>query len=601
MRRALAAALLLAGGCITVDFGDGNWRCGSGGACPPGQFCHSDGICYKQAETAGGADAMVPGAPDAMVAGGPDARPLPTDAKVAMPPDGAAPDAPVAQPDAMVEPDATVIVTLQVTITGNGTVTFDPPGESCGAACTRFPAASGLNIHAHPAIGQRTARWGDSCSPSDDLSSCFVLLNADTSASVAFEGGATLHERAITMTGSGTSLSSIAVDPQGAVIVGGTFAGSVDFGDGTVTGVQGRDAFIAKYSSNGALLWKHLLHESDTSGSIYLAAVTTDGTGRVFATGNFTGTVDFGPGPAQSGGGSFVLNLFVAGGDNWVKVIPTLTADRAVADSAGNVYVTGQYAGTTTVDATHTLPQPAGILDTWTGKLKADGSGFVWVVPMGVDGGVGTGGLAFDRTNDVVAESLFSGSVTLGGTKYDAPAQGIGIAIVRYRGGAYFASTVIPDVTKAYVYSAIDKQSNLFLTGTFSGQMKLGSGTFTASSNGDLFIAKLDSAHNPTWIRQYPQPQFTTSFNGITIDQDGNPVAYGTNYPVAMDFGGGLTRVEGWGPIVKLDADGSYRWARGVPELAPLLGAAAPDGTVWLGGIFSDAGVNNPTWVNLSK
>ncbi len=159
----------------------------------------------------------------------------------------------------------------------------------------------------------------------------------------------------------GYSLASgVAVDGAGGVIVGGSYGGSmsVDFdpGVGTATLPAGSGGYVAKLNAaSGGLTWVRGLAGSGTA--VYDLAV--DAAGGIYATGNFTGTVDFDPGAGvtalTSAGGTdaFVLKLDTAGTFAWAGAFGGTGDDsgRGIAvDGAGGVSVVGWYMGTADFD-----------------------------------------------------------------------------------------------------------------------------------------------------------------------------------------------------------------------------------------------------------
>jgi hypothetical protein len=58
VRASFAFVLALVAGCFTPDLGDGSVACGINQLCPTHYFCHSDNLCWKAAEDAGGGDDM---------------------------------------------------------------------------------------------------------------------------------------------------------------------------------------------------------------------------------------------------------------------------------------------------------------------------------------------------------------------------------------------------------------------------------------------------------------------------------------------------------------------------------------------------------------
>jgi hypothetical protein len=94
---------------------------------------------------------------------------------------------------------------------------------------------------------------------------------------------------------------AVATDRAGDIYVAGSFSGTVDFGAGpgaTVLSIPALTSypFIAKYTPTGRLIWVRAMVGSGGGGVLGLAV---DRFGDVVATGQFTGTLDFDPGPSS--------------------------------------------------------------------------------------------------------------------------------------------------------------------------------------------------------------------------------------------------------------------------------------------------------------
>jgi hypothetical protein len=106
----------------------------------------------------------------------------------------------------------------------------------------------------------------------------------------------------------------VAVDGSGNVAITGFFAGGVDFGGGAIL-AQVYDIFVAKYSSAGAYLSAR--RYGDPAGlfeSQYGDAIAMNGSGNVYITGHFVGTLDFGAGKTAT-------SLFAGGSDAYVASV----------------------------------------------------------------------------------------------------------------------------------------------------------------------------------------------------------------------------------------------------------------------------------------
>jgi hypothetical protein len=184
---------------------------------------------------------------------------------------------------------------------------------------------------------------------------------------------------------------SIAVDRAGNVYTTGYFRGTSDFDPGagttnlTSAGIT-NDPFVSKLDSSGALLWAKSFDGSSDDGGYSIAV---DSAGNVYTSGffggTFGGTVDFDPGAGTtnltSAGGYdvFVSKLDSSGALLWAKSFGGSSDDfgySIAVDSAGNVYTTGYFRGTSDFDpgAGTTNLTSAGGYDVFVLKLTSSGN-----------------------------------------------------------------------------------------------------------------------------------------------------------------------------------------------------------------------------------
>ncbi|NUQ65232.1 MAG: SBBP repeat-containing protein [Pirellulales bacterium] len=311
---------------------------------------------------------------------------------------------------------------------------------------------------------------------------------------------------------------SVAIDDLGNLYVLGLFEGSVDFDPGAGTAIRTGNAFVAKYSPQGAFFWAQAFTGSFISD---VGALAIDVNGNVFVAGSFSGTVDFDPGPGSApltstgwGGDAFVLKLNPSGNYLWARSLGGNDYDAATAldtDDAGNVYATGHFWGTVDVN-----PGTGSDLRTSAGERDV----FVWKLS-------GTGNLVWART--------------VGGTGDD---HGRGITL--------------------------DDLDNVHITGTFFDTVDFnpGAGTALLTSAGwdDVFVLKLNNSGNYLWAKRFGGGPTEVS-SGIVVDPDGNVYTAGYFWGEGdFDPGPGITMLSSAGEedifVSKLDASGNFGWAR---------------------------------------
>ncbi|MBW2735966.1 MAG: hypothetical protein JRH20_26575 [Deltaproteobacteria bacterium] len=143
----------------------------------------------------------------------------------------------------------------------------------------------------------------------------------------------------------GIQAGGIAVDPAGNVAMAGYVMGDTDLGGGPVTGVGGRDVFLASYTLDGVHRWSKyfatLAHEAGSD-------VGVDSDGNVSMTGYFNLPLNFGGGQVASSGGSdvFVASFTAAGMHRWSQNFGGAGSDssgQVLVDSTGNLLISGSF------------------------------------------------------------------------------------------------------------------------------------------------------------------------------------------------------------------------------------------------------------------
>lgn len=132
-----------------------------------------------------------------------------------------------------------------------------------------------------------------------------------------------------------------------AIVITGSFTGSIDFGGGVIAAAGGADGYLAKLDTDGNEVWSFGL---GGAGSDVGHGVGVDGQGNVVVTGSFEGTVDFGGGPLSSQGATdvFVARYDPSGAHLASARYGTSAAQQGLdveADASGAFVVVGNYLG----------------------------------------------------------------------------------------------------------------------------------------------------------------------------------------------------------------------------------------------------------------
>jgi hypothetical protein len=188
----------------------------------------------------------------------------------------------------------------------------------------------------------------------------------------AGSGEAADHEqewqRTVDVAGGSVSSSGVASDAAGNAVVTGY---SLVQPEGSTPASS--DAFVAKYSETGELLWTRQLGTADSDAS---AGVSLDGAGNVVIAGDTLGAMD---GVARGFGDGFVAKYSPAGQLEWTRQVGTSQPDAAAgvsADADGNVFVAGFTRGSFEGD------RNGSDADAWVAKFSAAGA-LLWTRQLG--------------------------------------------------------------------------------------------------------------------------------------------------------------------------------------------------------------------------
>ncbi|MBF0270121.1 MAG: DUF4347 domain-containing protein [Alphaproteobacteria bacterium] len=354
------------------------------------------------------------------------------------------------------------------------------------------------------------------------------------------------------MGGTGEDRSQgIAVDGSGNVYTTGYFYGTADFdpGAGTsnlISSAGGyNDIFVQKLDSSGNLIWAKCMGNTGEDRS---QGIAVDGSGNVYTTGYFSGTVDFDPGAGVTNlnagnGREFVQKLDTDGNLVWAKNMGGASGagnDIAV-DGAGNVYTTGGFEGTADFDpgAGVTTLTSNGSSDIFVQKLDSSGN-LVWAKSMGGTGGDSGAGIAVDGFGNVYTTGSFSGTAD-----FD-PGAGVTnlsshhpwdfyISKLDASGGFSwangFGATAWNDVNYQYGYGiAVDNMGCILTTGTFRNVVDFDPGAGIAQYDGGgsgVFVLKLDSSGSYLWADAAVNQQLSFG-RKVAVDSESNIYSIGS-------------------------------------------------------------------------
>ena len=381
--------------------------------------------------------------------------------------------------------------------------------------------------------------------------------------------------------GDSAKVAAVAVDTNGNVVITGTFAGTIDLGNGPLRSTDDVDIFVGKYASNGAPLWVKQFGASSQDGVKNESnGIAVDGSGNVYITGTFYPTLDFGGGAlvSSSSTDTFVVKFAADGTHVWSRNFPSLSGDsgKAIAvDPAGNVIVAGFLSGW--VDFGGGVLRSAGSADIYVAKFSSAGA-HIWSKIFGDLNPQFPKSIATDTHGNVLVTGYFQGTVDFGGgplTSAMNPVSGLSndaFLVKLSPDGAHLWSKSFGDLEglEQQGYSvASDLSDNVVVTGYVVGTVDFGGGPLSQVGNQDVFIARYASSGQHLWSKRFGAAgnvDFIQYGTGVATDSGGNVTLTGyVRGPV--DFGGGVLPTSDLSYIsdafiAQFQPDGSHRWSK---------------------------------------
>lgn len=344
---------------------------------------------------------------------------------------------------------------------------------------------------------------------------------------------------------SGDYAHCLAVDGAGNAYISGEFEGTCNFGSGVSLKSNGdNDVFVAKYNTNGSLVWARKLGGGGLSDKTFGICVSGS---AVYLTGKFEGTANFqGITLSTSGGKEMFLAKYTTDGVfQWVKKGGGSGSDEGYSvstDPAGNVYVTGSFSGSANFSGQ--VLSSKGSKDIFIAKYNSAGS-ILWVKKAGgYSSDIGYG-IKVDNSYRVFLTGSFRGTCSFGSINLSSSGQQ-DVFIARYdmNGNAIWAKKAGgygEDIGRGI---AVDNSANVYITGGCGNNAVFGNKTLSGSDGEEIYFASYDQSGNFRWALkaggaadETPSGNDVEMGRGIAVDPWGGVVGTGS-YRKATSFGG---------------------------------------------------------------
>jgi hypothetical protein len=417
--------------------------------------------------------------------------------------------------------------------------------------------------------------------PEDDINEDGTVNRADARVMVRlFTGGTPCKLVALDYAkrAGGTGIDNglgIAVDTAGNSVVTGGFSDTATFGAGepNETVLTNGGMFVAKYASNGSLVW------ATQAGGIG-RGIAVDTAGNNVVTGGFSDTATFGAGEPNetvlTNGGMFVAKYAPNGSLVWATQAGGESGNGITVDAAGNSIVIGTFLGNATFgtgEPNETVLTSAGRQDIFVAKYAPDGS-LIWATRAGGMKPVLGLGIAVDTAGNIAVTGYFSSTAIFGAGEPNVTVltsvDSADIFVAQYApdGSLLWAKQAGGTGTEISKGIAVDAAGNSVVTGFLVTSAKFGAGepNETVLTGPSIFVAKYSSKGSLIWAMQ----AFSSGSlpdTKIAVDTTGNILVTGGFIDTAT-FGAGEpneTVLTSAGRqdifVAKYAPDGSLIWA----------------------------------------
>ena len=344
----------------------------------------------------------------------------------------------------------------------------------------------------------------------------------------------------------------------------------------------------------GNLVWARAFGSTDWDKG---NSIALDNSGNIYATGFFSDTVDFDPGPGVFNLTSvgitdiFICKLDASGNYLWAKSVGGTDYDFGISiktDDSGNVYTTGNFLDTVDFDpgaATYSITS-MGTYDIFILKLDSSGN-YIWVKTFGGQEPQSVSSIDVDASGNVYTTGYFYTSADFdpGPNVFYLISEGendVFVSKLDSMGNFIWAKQFGNYDEDEGLSIATDNSGNVYTTGTFKVTVDFdpGQGGYNLISAGseDIFISKLDSTGSFIWAKSFGNISVEKGLD-ITLDNSGNIYAVG-QFTGTVDFdpGPGVFNLNSNGDydlfICKLTSSGNLVWAKSMGALGVDLGGS---------------------------
>lgn len=355
--------------------------------------------------------------------------------------------------------------------------------------------------------------------------------------------------------------NSIAVAPCGDVYTVGFFQQRL----GSLTSVGTEDGFIAKYTTDGQLIWLKQLGGSSAD-RLNGIAVVDDHT--IVITGEMKGVLYYGTDSlvAQDRLDVVVLKIDSSGQINWAEKAAGLGDDSGTditVSTAGTIWVTGYFEND--LYSNNDTIFSYGTRDAFIWKLNQNG-GTEWLTHLGGPGFDEGVSIAIDSRMDCYVTGSFRDVIyTNQDTAFGNLSNDIFVAKYDHNGSAVWIETMGGPSSDRAQCVAVDGQDNICLTGWYNAYLNVDSIRLADRQEEDIFLIKMNSMGELLWAKDVAY-RFDERGYEVDFDAQNNVYLLGTldSFLIIEDdslYNRHLNRPTDIF-IAKFTANGDYKWSQ---------------------------------------
>lgn len=347
---------------------------------------------------------------------------------------------------------------------------------------------------------------------------------------------------------------AIGVDGAGNVIAAGRFAGEIDFGLGALVSAGSTDIFVVKLDPSGTPIWNKRF--GDAADQVVFK-LEIDSSNNIVITGNFAGSVDFGGGTLTSAGSAdgYLAQFDSDGSHLWSLRYGGAGDENPLGlaiDATDDVWVAGSFTSAS-IDLGGGAISLVGVSDCFLARFSSTGT---HELSDGYGGGsalcIATS-VASDPMGNALLGAIITATVDFGGGGLMSAGSSDAVVAKIDSSGAHVWSKRFGDASSQQSISVdSDSLGNVALIGNASGEIDFGGGMLMSAGSDDLFVAKFDASGSHLWSSLYGDAAQQIAAE-VFFDTSGNLHVSGT-FAGSINFGGSTHMSEGGndGFLVKL-------------------------------------------------